>query len=117
MELRTNTLSYVPRGEREQYIEAIVTDYRREARLANVSHAALPAQQRLPPQRLHEGMKTALDRTPNPCFSLPTNFGSATATVLQKQRKAERAALKRVNNMLTASSAGGSAASSRKLPW
>jgi hypothetical protein len=112
MELRTSTLSYVPRGERERYIEALMGDYRREARLADVTNAPLPRHQRLPPQRLHEGMKTSLSTTPNPCFSTPTSYGASNSTLLQKQRKAERAAMKKIDERLA-----GSAKAGRKLPW
>jgi hypothetical protein len=112
LELRTNLLSYIPRGDREKCIEAIVADYRRESRLARVSQANPLPQYSLPSQRIQYGMKTALSTTPNPCFSTPTSYGSSNATLLQKQRKAEHRALRAVDQRLASSSS-----SSRKLPW
>uniref|UniRef100_A0A7S1KXR5 Uncharacterized protein n=1 Tax=Neobodo designis TaxID=312471 RepID=A0A7S1KXR5_NEODS len=114
IELRVDTLSYLPRGEREKCIEAITADYRRERRLANVAAAPPPRPAPLPAQRLHEGMKTSLSPSPNPCFSTPSNFGSSTQGVLQKQRKAERAALRRIEQTLQS---GSVARVGRKLPW
>ena len=114
IELRMDTLSYLPRGDRERCIESLTADYRRERRLANVAAAPPRRAAPLPPQRLHEGMKTSLSPSPNPCFSTPSNFGSSTAGTLQKQRKAESAALRRIEKTLQS---GSSAKVGRKLPW
>lgn len=111
LEYRTDVLKFIPRCDRERLIEQLMVDYRRENRLAQVAHAPLPAQQRLPPQRLHEGIKTSLTPKPIPTFSQPSSFGAANSCLLQKQRKAERKALKDVTRQLDKGKIG------RQLPW
>jgi hypothetical protein len=59
-------------------------------------------------------MKTSLSTSPNPCFSTPSNFGSSTEGVLQKQRKAERAALRQIEKTLKS---GSASRIGRTLPW
>ena len=114
-ELDRNILSFIPRVDRQQYVDRLLQDHRKEAQLHDVvgrpeaaahrwarqHHVAAQTQPgALHPNRLNDGMKTALSGTPNPCFSLPSSFGTANDTLLQKQRKLERLALRQASDRL-----------------
>lgn len=109
MQLRTDILQFIPRVEREQYIENMVADLRRERQTARVARRkerpiALPSQQ------LFDGIKTSRPDQ-NTLFSCPTSIGVATERVLQKQRHAERKALESCGCWNDAGRIG------RRLPW
>ena len=113
-ELRTEVLDFMPPRERDVFVESLLNDYRRESRLAKVKYGGAPRAPPLPPHRLHEGMKTSLPASASTVgFSHPTSYGSANDLLLQKQRKAERNALRAAAQM--ASKKPG--AIGRQLPW
>ncbi len=116
MDLLTNTLTFVPKIERERYVDTLVWEQMRERQTMHRTLASKDPSlenRRLPVQRLHDGMKTSLQST-NMLFSTPGSIGEGTDRMLEKQRKAERRALQ---NCGSEKLQAKSAQSCRKLPW
>ena len=116
LELLTDTLTFVPKVDRLQYVDRLIYERVRERQTQNRAEAGIPwsAQHRpLPIPRIQDGMKTSMAHQ-NKLFSTPSCIGEGTDRMLQKQRQLERKALQEtgLENQVQRRKQ-----SNRRLPW